>query len=304
MPAHGAVRMPAVRRGMLEGTARRGCGARDSRGGNALRSRRGAVELHGLLHGGRLLHAQRRGGGGAVLQAVLLRRSIVLQELLRSAMLHALLRGRSVMTAVVMLRGRLQMRLLQGVMPHGLLRGLVLLALLRSGGMVVAVVVVQGRHAVRLLHLMVLRGLVLFTLRGMADGSGLGRTVQHLVRVLVDGCIQTAVGAHGGRVTVGVMRRGTHAVAAVRVMPMAVVPGGGGPEGHQAGRRQRGKREDGNTVRRITVHGAAVAVAVDGEAVGIVAGGRPRSGNTHAHAAVRIAHGGAAIHRVMVNTGA
>lgn len=291
MPAHGAVRMPAVRRGMLEGTARRGCGARDSRGGNTLRRGGGAAELHGLRRG-MLLHTLRRGvvelhglrGGVMLLRAL---RGMVLQGLLR-----ALLCGRIVLAQRC---GMLLLLTLRGivVLLHGLRRGVVL-----------AVVVVQGRHAVRLLHLAVLRCLVLFPLRGMADSRRLGRTVQHLVRVLVDGGVQTAVGAHGGGMVMREMRRGAHAVAAVRVMPMAVVPRCGGPQRHQAGRRQRGKREDGHTVGRVTVHGAAVAIAVDGETVGIVAGGRPRCGNTDPHTAVCIAHGGAAVYRVMMNTGA
>ena len=57
-----------------------------------------------------------------------------------------------------------------------------------------------------------------------------------------------------------------------RVVPVTSVPGSRAPGRHDAGRRQRRKGEDSHAVGIIAIHRAAVAVAVNREAVHIIAG--------------------------------
>ena len=60
-----------------------------------------------------------------------------------------------------------------------------------------------------------------------------------------------------------------------RVVPVTSVPGSRAPGRHKAGRRQRRKGEDSHAVGIIAIHRAAVAVAVNREAVHIIAGISP-----------------------------
>ena len=151
----------------------------------------------------------------------------------------------------------------RGLMIH---RGLV-----RRGGMMHRRLVVRGRCG--MMGVMRRRGMVM-VVRGTAVGVVAGRAV----------------------------RRHAHIMYMGRIMPGAVVPGGRTPVRHKAGCRNGCNGEDGGTGSGVAIHGAAVVVAENREAVGIVAGVSP--GNGGAHIRATHADGGIRVHRVVIHSAA
>lgn len=110
---------------------------------------------------------------------------------------------------------------------------------------------------------------------------------QHLVRFFMNGRIQAAGGAHSRAMAVREVRRHTHTMDVVRIMPVAMVPRCRAPQRHRAGNRQRTERKHRHTRRRVTVHRAAAVIAENRETGSIVAGRRPHGGIVVIRAAVR-----------------
>ena len=95
------------------------------------------------------------------------------------------------------------------------------------------------------------------------------------------------------------MRRHAHTMHMVRVMPMPMIPGSRGPVRHQTGCRNSSNGENSHTGRGITIHGLAVIITINREAVHIISGICPRNSCTTG----RPAHTdrGAGIHGVIIH---
>lgn len=148
-------------------------------------------------------------------------------------------------------------------------------------------------HLAGALVVIVHDGAVLHAVGGVGGGQvALGAVVAvHVAR-----CGHGLVGpgahirAHVGVVVVRAAGGRPAAVDVARVVVGADVPFRGCPVRHVAGGGERAYGEDGHAGGGVAVHGAAVAVAVDGEAVGIIAGVCPcgAGGDT----GEPVAHGG------------
>ncbi len=110
--------------------------------------------------------------------------------------------------------------------------------------------------------------------------------------------IRTAAGVVAGRA----VRRHPHMVHMGRIMPGSVIPGGRAPVRHKAGCRDGGNGEDGGTGSGVAIHGAAVVVAENREAVRIVAGVGPGDGGAHIRATN--ADRGIGVHGVVIHSAA
>lgn len=146
-------------------------------------------------------------------------------------------------------------------------------------------------------RLMIHRGIMIHRRLVRRGGMMRGRLVVRCRSVMVV-VIRAAVGVVAGRA----VRRHAHMVHMGRIMPGSVIPGGRTPVRHKAGCRDGGNGEDGGTGSGVAIHGAAVVVAENREAVRIVAGVGPGDGGAH----IRATHtdGGTGVYRVVIHRAA
>lgn len=141
-------------------------------------------------------------------------------------------------------------------------------AMVRAGG-------VMARTGIRTMSIVIRVAMGIMT--GLAMMRGTSRA-QHGGGIPVNGRVHATVRTLVRLVTVSVVGRAGMAVHMVRIMVMTMVPRSRPPIRHIAVGPNRRNGENGSTAGRVTIHGTAIIITVNGEAVGIIASSGPRYG--------------------------